>query len=114
MLYFEQLYMYSNSMSPQWNVSMMFAELQKSKAIVINAVISELGYLLIRMTGASHNILTGSRSGYCETPAQHVWVLFNFLYIKRKGSRKNKQTQRSSNLGVVQLNFQGYLTEDNL
>lgn len=47
------LNMYNNGTLPVWNVSMMFTELQKSKAIEINIMVSELDYILIFMTGVS-------------------------------------------------------------
>lgn len=47
------LNMYNDGTSPLWNVSMMFTELQKSKAIEINIMVSEFDYVIIFMTGAS-------------------------------------------------------------
>lgn len=95
------LNMYYSVILSELNVSMMFPELQKSKSIVINIMISELHYILICMTRASQSILTDARSGYSETPAQHIWVLVPFLYIKKGSKKKNptQQTQRSFNLG---------------
>lgn len=83
--------MYNNGISPEWNVSLMFPELQKSNVIVINTVISELDYILIGMTGASQNIRTGAQSRYHETSAQHNKIIFPFLYIKKRKLGKNKQ-----------------------
>lgn len=41
---------YNNGILPEWNVSMLFPELQKSKAILINIMISEHDYILIYVT----------------------------------------------------------------
>lgn len=92
------LNMYNNGILPEWNVSVMFPDLQKSKATMINIMISELDYILICMTGASQNILTDAQSGYCETPGQHIWLLFSFFIHQRKEARKKKK-KGSFNLG---------------
>lgn len=42
--------MTNNGILPEWNVRIMFPELQKSKAIVINIIISELDYILLCIT----------------------------------------------------------------
>lgn len=39
--------MNNNGTLPEWNVRMMLPELQKSKATVINIIISELDYILL-------------------------------------------------------------------
>lgn len=47
------LNMYNDGALPVWNETMMFTELQKSKAIEINCMVSEFDYIITFMTGAS-------------------------------------------------------------
>lgn len=47
------LNMYNDGTLPVWNVSIMFTELQKFKAIEIDIMVSEFDYIIIFMTGAS-------------------------------------------------------------
>lgn len=47
------LNMYNDGTLPVWNVSIMFTELKKFKAIEINIMVSEFDYIIIFMTGAS-------------------------------------------------------------